>query len=304
MSKPYIHAISSVKRFRGQVSDYEFLHEFFDSSKQVIAISLHRSYFHHAYGIFLAAKIFGDTIKNSDGLVVSVRDIGEMHVMEDFCQKFIPSLSDYTSLLPNDNQLIDEVANLRVLFKDAIYKPAYNLINQPLNITGDEKSLLLTYNTWFLGEILPMVFKDKKLGIGPGIGIAPHRFFNQMDCPGWINNGNGICPSFKKIDEDRKNKVKTVRIMPLRQVEDLDVSYDGSLPREITDGNIFIEPETIEGGDISYGDDYTELKPVQEEVTTFLQCFEDNDYKEIFGDHISITVTKDNIQIEEYTDHD
>jgi hypothetical protein len=37
------------------------------------------------------------TITNSDGKVVSVRDIGEQHVLEDFRGRFIPSAQDYLS---------------------------------------------------------------------------------------------------------------------------------------------------------------------------------------------------------------
>jgi hypothetical protein len=48
---------------------------------------------HSAYGIFLLEKIFGKTIKNSDGREVHVRDIGEQHVLEDL--NCIPSLEDW-----------------------------------------------------------------------------------------------------------------------------------------------------------------------------------------------------------------
>jgi hypothetical protein len=39
--------------------------------------------------------IFGYTITNSDGKVVSVKDICEQHVLEDYCMKFIPTAQDY-----------------------------------------------------------------------------------------------------------------------------------------------------------------------------------------------------------------
>lgn len=35
------------------------------------------------------------TITNSDNRVVSVRDIGEQHILEDFNMKFIPSAQDF-----------------------------------------------------------------------------------------------------------------------------------------------------------------------------------------------------------------
>jgi hypothetical protein len=93
--KPIIHAQNSVKKFGGQPEDYIEIHNWFDSSKQFIASWAHRAMYHHTAGIFLCEKIFGTTIKNSDGKLVSVRDIGEQHVLEDFGGKFIPTPQDY-----------------------------------------------------------------------------------------------------------------------------------------------------------------------------------------------------------------
>ncbi len=94
MSKPYIHAQSSVRKWGGNPEDYLPIHNWFDESKAYIADSRHRALRHHAEGIFMCERIFGVTITNSDGRVVSVRDIGEQHVMEDF-KGFIPTVQDY-----------------------------------------------------------------------------------------------------------------------------------------------------------------------------------------------------------------
>jgi hypothetical protein len=40
-------------------------------------------------------KIFGHLITNSDGKQVSTRDIAEQHVLEDFGNRFIPTVCDY-----------------------------------------------------------------------------------------------------------------------------------------------------------------------------------------------------------------
>ena len=37
----------------------------------------------------------GIHIKNSDGKKVHIRDVAESHILDDFRQKFIPTLSDY-----------------------------------------------------------------------------------------------------------------------------------------------------------------------------------------------------------------
>lgn len=96
MAKPWIHAESSARKFGGQATDYIEIHNLMDSSKATIADSRHRALTHNAWFIgTILEKIFGVTLTNSDGRAVSVRDIGEQHVLEDFGGKFIPSAQDY-----------------------------------------------------------------------------------------------------------------------------------------------------------------------------------------------------------------
>jgi hypothetical protein len=52
---------------------------------------------HHSEGIFLCEKIFGVTIRNSDGRDVPVRYIGEQHVKEDLGR--VPTAQDWFSNL-------------------------------------------------------------------------------------------------------------------------------------------------------------------------------------------------------------
>lgn len=96
MAKPYIHSESSVRRWGGKIEDYLPVHCLMDSSKATIADNRHRCLTHSSWFIgVILEKIFGTTITNSDGKVVSVRDIGEQHVLEDFGGRFIPSAQDY-----------------------------------------------------------------------------------------------------------------------------------------------------------------------------------------------------------------
>lgn len=97
MAKPYIHAQSSVKQFGGEISDYIKIHEWFDQTKAHFPDMRHRAILHSSFGIFLCAQVFGETITNSKGRVVSVRDIGEQHILEDMKGKFIPTIQDYLS---------------------------------------------------------------------------------------------------------------------------------------------------------------------------------------------------------------
>jgi hypothetical protein len=94
MATPYHHALSSVKKWGGNVEDYLPLHDWFDASKESVADFRHRVLRHHAQGIFELERVFGHTITNSSGRVIPTRLIGEQHVKEDF-GGFIPSLADW-----------------------------------------------------------------------------------------------------------------------------------------------------------------------------------------------------------------
>ena len=99
MSKAWIHAQSSVRRWGGVAEDYIAIHEKMDSTKMVHAEVTHRAVFHSAFGIYLIEDIFGRTITNSDGKEVIIRDIAEQHVLEDL--GFIPSLNDWLREMPS-----------------------------------------------------------------------------------------------------------------------------------------------------------------------------------------------------------
>lgn len=96
MSKPWIHAESSAKKFGGKPEDYIEIHNLLDSSKGTIADSRHRALTHNAWFLsVILEKVFGVTIVNSEGRHVSVRDVGEQHVLEDYRMRFIPSAQDF-----------------------------------------------------------------------------------------------------------------------------------------------------------------------------------------------------------------
>jgi hypothetical protein len=95
VAKPWIHCLSSAKTFGGKPEDYLEIHNFLDSSKSVVADNRHRALTHNTWFLSVVLeKVFGVTITNSDGKKVSVRNIGEQHVGEDF-HGFIPSAQDF-----------------------------------------------------------------------------------------------------------------------------------------------------------------------------------------------------------------
>lgn len=93
--KPIVHATTSVEKYGGKVEDYLEIHSFMDSSKAAVPDMRHRCVFHSAFGIFIVERVFGYTITNSDGKIVSVRDVAEDHVFEDLGR--IPTLQDWLS---------------------------------------------------------------------------------------------------------------------------------------------------------------------------------------------------------------
>lgn len=96
--KPYIHCKNSVKQFGGSISDYEKIHNWIDSSKAHFCDSRHRVLLHNSFGIYLCEQVFGHTITNSDGKIISVRDVAEVHILEDI--GFIPTVQDYLQEMP------------------------------------------------------------------------------------------------------------------------------------------------------------------------------------------------------------
>lgn len=96
MAKPIIHADSSARRFGGKSEDYIEIHNFMDSSKSVISDNRHRALTHNSWFLnTVLERVFGLTIKNSDNKQISVKDIGEQHVLEDYGNNFIPSAQDF-----------------------------------------------------------------------------------------------------------------------------------------------------------------------------------------------------------------
>jgi hypothetical protein len=97
MAHPLEHAKNSARKFGGVPEDYLAVHQWFDESKALFADVRHRALRHHSEGIFMAERIFGVTIRNSNGKDIPVRYLGEQHVREDLGR--IPSFQDWATHL-------------------------------------------------------------------------------------------------------------------------------------------------------------------------------------------------------------
>lgn len=104
MSKPYLHACSSARKFGGQPADYMDIHNLMDSSKAAMADNRHRALTHNTWFVnVILERIFGSTLINSDGGAVSVRDVAEQHILEDYGGRFIPTAQDFLQDIPYQN---------------------------------------------------------------------------------------------------------------------------------------------------------------------------------------------------------
>jgi hypothetical protein len=109
--KPWEHAKHSVKKWGGTPEEYMAIHDFIDSSKAHFPDMRHRALLHSSFGIFICEKVFGTNIKlkpfskweNGHKVtymdrLVSVRDIAEVHVLQDMGN--IPTVQDYLEGMP------------------------------------------------------------------------------------------------------------------------------------------------------------------------------------------------------------
>lgn len=99
--KPSDHSIKSVRRYGGVSTDYLEIHEFLDMSKAGHPDMRHRALLHNSMGPFIAVRVFGRTITNSDGREVDVRQVCEDHLIEDMGR--IPSVTQVLQTIPEEH---------------------------------------------------------------------------------------------------------------------------------------------------------------------------------------------------------
>jgi hypothetical protein len=100
--KPLQHAQISQKTYGGSWKDYIEVHNFLDSSKAACAHFKHRFLLHHAEGIELGVRIFGETLINSENKTIETRRLLTDHLIEDVGR--VVSVEDWArDMLPNKN---------------------------------------------------------------------------------------------------------------------------------------------------------------------------------------------------------
>lgn len=211
----YAHSQFSVKNRGGKIEDYLELHNFSDCSKEICALNSHRLFFHTMWGVKnVMVRIFGHTFTNSDNKVINVKDCCENdHILPDYRNRFIPTLSDFIDCIDDED---NDLAKIQEFWKqnEEIFKnpEIKQLMMSPLPNTGKIKSLLITHNSWFIGEILPRCFPEINLKF-VNYSITPKDLFNRMEFKDWMQNGKEVPPSFQKIN--KKYNKENVRTEPL-----------------------------------------------------------------------------------------
>ena len=94
----YYHAKNSANRHGGKPEDYQPVHDFLDSTKAAVGDVRHRAVLHNAFGCFLAERVFGTTLTNSEGRKVPVRLVAEEHIIEDLGK--LPTLGECLEGMP------------------------------------------------------------------------------------------------------------------------------------------------------------------------------------------------------------
>ena len=113
MAHPLHHAESSARKFGGVPEDYQNVHDWFDSSKEHLAIFTHRAHRHQTLGIFEAERLFGRSLTNSAGRVVPIRWIANGRIDNDPTQigsdpraVWIKSVSNLQTILGFEDWLL------------------------------------------------------------------------------------------------------------------------------------------------------------------------------------------------------
>jgi hypothetical protein len=169
--KPLQHAQISAKKYGGCWQDYIELHSFLDSSKAACAHFKHRFLLHHAEGIEIAVLIFGETIVNSDGQIIStkslltdhlIEDVGKIVSIEDWANDLFPTSNEsvYKFLAKKRNQIESDFVKgetelLRALnLSEADISAIKDFLKFPLKNSDHPAAILFSHNSFaiFLAE--------------------------------------------------------------------------------------------------------------------------------------------------------
>ena len=270
MSKPWIHAESSARRFGGKPDDYIEIHNLFDASKGTVGDSRHRALTHTTWFLStILERIFGVTLTNSAGKIVSVRSIGEQHILEDFGGRFIPTVQDYFAGMDFQTwMLCGKGSPPPSSVKTHKGKPMTNLEQ----LSAAKKKIAEAQKT--VTETCRKAFEE---GVAPIFEKHPN-----LEAFGWTQ----YTPYFNDGDECVFS-ARTDYLTIAMTGDDFDF-HDGE------DIGLWNIQQAVKNGR------FGEREAAAQDALDLVKQFDDADYKTIFGDHVSVKVSRSGIEVEEY----
>jgi hypothetical protein len=159
------HSLLSQRKFGGIPEDYEKIHRFIDSSKLFYYHLKHRLLLHNLYGVELCMELFGDTLVNSDGNHIIVRDIAVEHCKEDLDGK-IPTLADWLK----DQKKLTE---LEFELPDFQHEGLQKFMSRPLLRSGLSSSLFITHSDFGLYLVETFFSVELAVEVSKKIQVRP-----------------------------------------------------------------------------------------------------------------------------------
>jgi hypothetical protein len=149
------HSLLSKKKFNGIADDYLHIHKFMDVSKLFYFDNKHRILLHHTYGIDLCIQKFGETLTNSEGKTILIRDIAAEHCKEDL-MGIVPTLNNWFKYVD------DDIHNFLkpIIFSDSKLK---EFMLRPLLMSGLKSTLIITHSNFGIYMVKEMLGIDYAL---------------------------------------------------------------------------------------------------------------------------------------------
>jgi hypothetical protein len=134
------HSLLSKKKFNGDAEDYLSIHKFIDTSKLFYFDIKHRILLHHTYGIDICVQKFGETLVNSEGHTILIRDIAAEHCKEDL-MGVVPTLNNWFKYVDEDVLNVIKPIN-------PIDSKLKEFILRPLIMSGLKSTLMITHSNF------------------------------------------------------------------------------------------------------------------------------------------------------------
>ena len=160
--KPLRHCRIAAARYGGVWSDYIVAHTFFDRTKAAFTAHGHRMFLHSDWAVAIAPGILGETLRNSDGVVLPMTQIASDHMVEDVGR--VPGVSEWLERLPTlgFERSTRKVVRLRDMREDPLagaarlyggepgdYAPLLAFMDGPMAFAGgDPRARLITHNAF------------------------------------------------------------------------------------------------------------------------------------------------------------